>query len=744
MAAPTYFGSASAPTDNGSTNEPVTSAVTPPASMVAGDLVVFVGQLGVATTGQMSISATGGQTWNTLGETAANAVCVAVWWCEYNGTWSADPSIAFAAQSGTIPATAVMHVFRPGDAGETWAVDQAYTGAGFSAPSTADYAVHIDGQTTTENNTVTLAGFLSADDNTWGDPYISDVDQETGISSSGSVTGIAGGTASSAQINPAQATGQSFTTVEAFDLQAIALDFAKNGSPTDNYYIELLTGSISGTVVATSDNIAANTITASTFTEFNFSTPYSLSAATKYYFRVLRSGSRDTTNYLACRYQSSAGYTGGGLYTRTNNSWSSENGTADLRFTTIPVGPTWTTTGSAQYRNTAGADMSCSFAHCIQATPGYTYRVGKRQTANGGDAGVGFIVSFYSASSGYTLALDQGSYTLSGQAVGFKRGVRLTAEQGSYTLTGQSVALKHGYKLTLDYGSYTLTGQDVALKKASKLTAEQGSYVLTGQAVSLKAGYKLTAEYGSYTLTGQDVTFALGKGLTAEYGSYALTGQDVNLLAGRKLTCDYGSYTLTGQDIALKRGVRLTADSGSYTLTGQDAALKKDSRLICDSGSYALTGQDVTLTYNPADPVLTAETGSYTLTGYDVTFTYDAVTPTPEPTSSPTRTGGGGWTVHDEIAQEQRKKSKKKRKRTLEEIIDDIDAPVKQPEPIIIKPTPEPAKPEPVNIDLEPLYQDMARLAELSQMQAAIEQVKAQQFIDDEDEAIAILLLTMH
>src|SRR5262245_30314796 len=124
MALPTYFGSASNPSDNGSANEPTTLAITPPSSMVAGDLVLLVGQNGAQTTGQMTISATGGQTWNSAGETAANSQCCIVWWCEFNGTWGANPSIAFASQSGTIPSTAVMHVFRPGAAAETWAVDQ--------------------------------------------------------------------------------------------------------------------------------------------------------------------------------------------------------------------------------------------------------------------------------------------------------------------------------------------------------------------------------------------------------------------------------------------------------------------------------------------------------------------------------------------------------------------------------------------------------------------------------------------
>src|SRR5687767_5327805 len=103
-----YFGSASNPADNGS-NTVNTIAVTPPASMTEGQLVLFIGHVRSSTT--ITVSETGGQTWNALDHIENGAVVRArVFWCRYNGTWSANPSLT---QSSTICFSAVMHVFTP-------------------------------------------------------------------------------------------------------------------------------------------------------------------------------------------------------------------------------------------------------------------------------------------------------------------------------------------------------------------------------------------------------------------------------------------------------------------------------------------------------------------------------------------------------------------------------------------------------------------------------------------------------
>lgn len=156
---PLYFGSASTPADNGTgTADP--TAVTPPSGMLAGDLVCMIGQeRSLGTT--LQVSQAGGQTWTSENPLSISNQTVRLFWCTFNGTWSANPSVDFL---GTTCNSVQMHVFRAPTADHTWSVNQALVELDDSTdPFT------ITGQTTTGSDpTVTLGGWFSADDNTWG------------------------------------------------------------------------------------------------------------------------------------------------------------------------------------------------------------------------------------------------------------------------------------------------------------------------------------------------------------------------------------------------------------------------------------------------------------------------------------------------------------------------------------------------------------------------------------------------
>jgi len=157
-----YFGSASNPADNGTGGEPVTLAVTPPASMKAGALVVMIGGHRLAAD-TITLSATGGQTWNDTLNLNGTGVSTHLWWCVYNGVWAADPSLAFAAESGTIPVSAIMHVF-DSDLPVRWSLDTAIAGGAEASAS----PVVITGITPIARDTVTLACWLVPNISTWG------------------------------------------------------------------------------------------------------------------------------------------------------------------------------------------------------------------------------------------------------------------------------------------------------------------------------------------------------------------------------------------------------------------------------------------------------------------------------------------------------------------------------------------------------------------------------------------------
>jgi hypothetical protein len=169
----TYFNSASTPTDGASaTNTATTTAVTPPGSMATGDLVIlYAQQRGSAS---MSILATGGQTWSEITNSPSASFSnqsFKVFWCRYNGTWGANPSVLFSAGTCT---TVVMHVYRPTTGTNLWAVEHEYHPTGPFTPvggtNVCDGLLNSSGttQNTTNASTVTVCAWFTSDDNTWG------------------------------------------------------------------------------------------------------------------------------------------------------------------------------------------------------------------------------------------------------------------------------------------------------------------------------------------------------------------------------------------------------------------------------------------------------------------------------------------------------------------------------------------------------------------------------------------------
>lgn len=156
-----YFGSASTPADGAATtNTADPTAVTPP-GMVKGDLVFMIGDARIAGL-TLAISQAGGQNWTTHAAQSATTKSVRVFTCTFNGTWSADPSVSFGS---TTCNSAYMHVFSPPSTGYTWSVNVAQTSTNDATSPFSALAGHT---TTGTNPTVTLQGWHSPDDNTWG------------------------------------------------------------------------------------------------------------------------------------------------------------------------------------------------------------------------------------------------------------------------------------------------------------------------------------------------------------------------------------------------------------------------------------------------------------------------------------------------------------------------------------------------------------------------------------------------
>jgi phage gp45-like len=143
-------------------------------------------------------------------------------------------------------------------------------------------------------------------------------------------------------------------------------------------------------------------------------------------------------------------------------------------------------------------------------------------------------------------------------------------------------------EIAVDAGSYAVTGQDVTLTHAWVVAVDAGSYSVTGQDVTL--------------------THTAGATLDADAGSYAITGQDVALLHGWAVPVDAGSYAVTGQDVVLDKGQTINVDAGSYAITGQDVTLDRQWVMDAGTGSYLISGSDVALDYSgaaaPSAPII--------------------------------------------------------------------------------------------------------------------------------------------
>ncbi len=156
-----YFNSATNPADGlATTNTADPTAVTPPTGMLAGDLVCMIGNARVANL-TPTVSQASGQTWTSHAAISTTTRSARLFTCTFNGTWGADPSVSF---SSTTCNSVQMHVFRPPTTNYSWNVNKALVELDIAAaPHT------ITGQTTIGDiPTISLAGWFSADDNTWG------------------------------------------------------------------------------------------------------------------------------------------------------------------------------------------------------------------------------------------------------------------------------------------------------------------------------------------------------------------------------------------------------------------------------------------------------------------------------------------------------------------------------------------------------------------------------------------------
>lgn len=443
----TYFGSASTPADNGtSTGTP--KAVTPPVSMVVGDLVVMFGYYRGTST--IAVSATGGQSWSNIVTSAAAAgpvLSTFATWCRYNGTWSTDPSLSFSTSSTNT--NVVMHVFRPTNSVNTWALDGvgyrtegAAPGSPFTCTCTVnagefanltlasdanligywkleDTSATVGGATLTNTNAVAFnAGkFNNSADFGVGALHSKVLSHTTGFG----VNLRTSAATMACWINAATLPGGVNISHRILDWRSstgtahyMILDHATNGAGTRGFYFDSGGGFTH----------YAQTLTTNTWYHIAMTQPASTGAGVKLYINGVEvatnnKGTAGSTNLFGIG--NSPGFSVGFpgliddvvLFDRELSAAeilaiasSSSSGaqsfvvvggmiTDDDNTWGTLAGTDWAVTGGAQYRNTSGSDSSSTYAHNIQTAGGVVQSFTKNQATLGGDPYVSISALFY-------------------------------------------------------------------------------------------------------------------------------------------------------------------------------------------------------------------------------------------------------------------------------------------------------------------------------------------------------------
>lgn len=163
----TYFGSFSNPADNGSQAGPGPISATPPASMLAGDIVSMKVQVRTSSVSDSLIpNEMGGQVWQRIKNAPQTNCSCALWACQFNGTWSADPSFE-NTNANTTPLTIKGDVYRPA-AGKRIDLELMLLPVDAGTFNNTGTTKTITGKTTQSTVTMVEAIWFTSDDITWG------------------------------------------------------------------------------------------------------------------------------------------------------------------------------------------------------------------------------------------------------------------------------------------------------------------------------------------------------------------------------------------------------------------------------------------------------------------------------------------------------------------------------------------------------------------------------------------------
>lgn len=267
---------------------------------------------------------------------------------------------------------------------------------------------------------------------------------------------------------------------------------------------------------------------------------------------------------------------------------------------------------------TAGDDVGISVTERTSSEGG-----GGNVRVNAGWLGFGGIDLLSLMPSGSTpVALDAGSFTVTGNTLGLTTDALADLASGAYALTGQTLGVAYSQSVALDAGSYALTGLDPDIDLVDVIALASGAFSLTGHDLAVTRSLTFALDAGAYSLTGYDTTVTETVFAALDAGSFTLSGPTIGITVDLTAALAAGAYTLTGHDATLTETTPAPLDAGAFTWTGYDASLTVDAQIAFAAGSFTWTGYDLGITTVGETPV-PLEAGSYALSGYAASAALD-------------------------------------------------------------------------------------------------------------------------
>jgi hypothetical protein len=368
-----------------------------------------------------------------------------------------------------------------------------------------------------------------------------------------------GGTITIATVAPATAalggTGvgqilaQSFKGLSAINSTIIYI--RKLGTPTDNVFVEIRSGSQTGTLLGTSDNVVGSGIpTTETATTWNFSTPVTgLDSSTTYWAVIKRSGALNSSNQWLISVDTAAPYADGTQSDFNGTVWTNRANDIRMSITQLgistavaPVGPFKTSgiisAGATIYSIATGGGFYGQFGNSIAAAAFQSFTVSAGAT-------VGSVIFQLSKTGSPTDNLTATIY----------------AADGSNQPTGSVLGTSNTVSGTFTIGLVEFTfATPVTLASAGKYTA-----VLKRTTIDDANCYR--AHHGNNDF---DATQSHGYG---DIGSWTIPAYDIYLIVKAAPTVLPDAYYFFGRDGTTATTLQaFKALSSGYVVTGTGTA----------------------------------------------------------------------------------------------------------------------------------------------------------------------------